>query len=83
MSTSDRITAYLASGGLFNPELANHDAVRDLLIDARKRIDELEDVAAQVSSFLVGYGQPAEIAAEKLREVWLREDSVPSQNHSV
>ena len=31
----DRITAYLTGGGLFNPELANHDAVRDLLIDAR------------------------------------------------
>jgi hypothetical protein len=30
-----RITDYLFSGGLFNPELANHDAVRDLLIDAR------------------------------------------------
>lgn len=30
-----RITDYLCGGGLFNPELANHDAVRDLLIDAR------------------------------------------------
>lgn len=30
-----RITAYLASGGLFNPELANHEAVRDLLIECR------------------------------------------------
>lgn len=32
---ADRITDYLASGGLFNPELVNHEAVRDLLIDAR------------------------------------------------
>jgi hypothetical protein len=31
----DRITSYLSSGGLFNPELANHEAVRDLLMDAR------------------------------------------------
>ena len=31
----DRITAYLFNGGLFNPELANHPAVRDLLIDVR------------------------------------------------
>lgn len=31
----DRITGYLASGGLFNPELANHDAVRELLIETR------------------------------------------------
>ena len=30
-----RITDYLAGGGLFNPELANHEAVRDLLIECR------------------------------------------------
>ena len=34
-TTTDRITAYLSGGGLFNPEYANHDAVRDLLIDCR------------------------------------------------
>ena len=33
-----RITAYLSGGGLFNPELAIHDAVRDLLIDARAAV---------------------------------------------
>ena len=37
---SDRITAYLFNGGLFNPELANHFAVRDLLIECRKVLDE-------------------------------------------
>lgn len=31
----ERIAGYLATGGLFNPELANHDAVRDLLIESR------------------------------------------------
>lgn len=31
----DRITEYLASGGLFNPELMEHKKVRDLLTDAR------------------------------------------------
>ena len=34
-AVSARITAYLSGGGLFNPELANHEAVRDLLIDCR------------------------------------------------
>jgi hypothetical protein len=33
-----RITDYLTGGGLFNPEMANHDAVRDLLIDARAEL---------------------------------------------
>ena len=36
----DRITEYLATGGLFNPELANHLAVRDLLIECREILNE-------------------------------------------
>ncbi len=36
-----RITAYLSGGGLFNPEAANHDAVRDLLIDCREELAEV------------------------------------------
>ena len=40
-SVAERITAYLSTGGLFNPELANHDAVRDLLIDARAELTAL------------------------------------------
>jgi len=32
---ASRITDYLSAGGLFNPELMDHQKVRDLLIDAR------------------------------------------------
>lgn len=42
MRIEERITEYLSGGGLFNPELANHDAVRDLLIASRQRVAELE-----------------------------------------
>ncbi len=35
-----RITDYLSIGGLFNPEMMEHDKVRDLLIDCR---DSLSD----------------------------------------
>ncbi len=41
-TVGERITDYLSSGGLFNPELANHDAVRDLLIDCRDKLAEKE-----------------------------------------
>lgn len=34
----EKINQYLWSGGLFNPELANHEAVRDLLIDCRETL---------------------------------------------
>ena len=37
---SDRIADYLFSGGLFNPELANHFAVRDLLIEIKKTLND-------------------------------------------
>lgn len=37
---SDKITAYLSNGGLFNPELANHLDVRDLLIECREVLNE-------------------------------------------
>jgi len=36
----DKITEYLSTGGLFNPELANHDVVRDLLIECREALNE-------------------------------------------
>lgn len=45
---SQRITAYLSSGGLFNPELANHEAVRDLLIDCRAALTQPQPAVSQV-----------------------------------
>lgn len=51
-----RITDYLSLGGLFNPELANHNAVRDLLIDCRgdlagaqQQLAEAEKVRLQLT----------------------------------
>jgi hypothetical protein len=41
MTHSEKITEYLEKGGLINPELMDHKAVRDLLIDCRKEIDRL------------------------------------------
>lgn len=40
---TDRIKEYLCLGGLFNPELMNHDAVRDLLIACRDEIVRLRE----------------------------------------
>jgi len=47
-----RITDYLCGGGLFNPELANHDAVRDLLIDARDALTAERERADRLIAFL-------------------------------
>lgn len=40
-----RINDYLYTGGLFNPELADHDKVRMLLIDIRDYMADSEEVA--------------------------------------
>jgi len=44
---TNRITDYLATGGLFNPELANHFAVRDLLIECRDALLETKDIGEE------------------------------------
>lgn len=41
-SLYDRITDYLAMGGLFNPELANHNAVRSLIIDLGLLLSDMQ-----------------------------------------
>jgi len=59
----ERITNYLASGGLFNPEAMEHDKVRDLLIACRDALSTLnlepktlagEDIADQLASTYPG-----------------------------
>ncbi len=37
-----RIQNYLVNGGLFNPEMMEHEKVRDLLMDCRKYIAETQ-----------------------------------------
>ena len=40
---AELLTEYLLHGGLYNPELMQHDKVRDLLIDCRDEIARLRD----------------------------------------
>ena len=42
VEAKQEINHYLSSGGLFNPELANHNEVRDLLIELRTLLDRIE-----------------------------------------
>lgn len=41
MTPAELITEYLSSGGSFNPELMEHDKVRDIVIAARDELDRL------------------------------------------
>jgi hypothetical protein len=45
----ERINNYLSTGGLFNPEMADHNKVRDLLIECRAEManSQVEFVSAE------------------------------------
>lgn len=45
----DRIQQYLSNGGLFNPELMEHDKVRDLIRDCREEITQLRVIAFDIA----------------------------------
>lgn len=47
--TLDRIQQYLSNGGLFNPELMEHDKVRDLIRDCREEITQLREIAFDIA----------------------------------
>lgn len=55
-----RITEYLSAGGLFNPELMDHEKVRDLLIDARDVIEIADRERDACEPFLKEGETPAE-----------------------
>ena len=42
LNCRERINDYLSCGGLFNPELMEHEKVRDLLLDCREELMELQ-----------------------------------------
>lgn len=43
MSITERIKNYLGNGGLINPELMEHEKVRDLIMDCRDEIQSLKE----------------------------------------
>ena len=51
MDIVERCSNYLSSGGLFNPEFADHDAVRDLVINCRDEIERLREALKKIVSF--------------------------------
>jgi hypothetical protein len=44
MHIVERCREYLSSGGLFNPELMDHQKVSDLVIDCRDEIERLRKI---------------------------------------
>ena len=70
----DRITEYVLHGGLYNPELMQHEKVRELLIDCRDEIERLrltdeeraaieESMRQNVESDCISTGKAQEINA--------------------
>lgn len=49
----DKIQNYLMSGGLFNPELMEHEKVRDMVMDCKKEITRLKR-ALEIANEAIG-----------------------------
>lgn len=56
----DRLTEYCLHGGLYNPELMQHDKVRELLIDCRDEIARLRltDAEREAVDWFSHFGRP-------------------------
>ena len=57
-----RITEYLQLGGLFNPEMMDHDKVRDLLVDCRECLEQIQGFDKQRGGFIVSDSKQADLA---------------------
>lgn len=66
----DRIKGYLVSGGMFNPELANHDNVRELVIDSRDEIIRLRRYEKIVHYIANDYHELSHDKAKWQRDDW-------------
>lgn len=47
------ITEYLSNGGLFNPEMMDHDRVRNLLMECRDSLIELSELVDSLNLALL------------------------------
>lgn len=59
------VTSYLELGGLFNPELMDHNTVRDMLMDFRDLASELLESRAEIERLIV-FGDNAIASTERI-----------------
>jgi len=52
----NRVAEYLSSGGLFNPELMEHEKVRDLILSLQEEIEKLRSENEKMREGLEFYG---------------------------
>ena len=74
MDAIDQCNNYLISGGLFNPEFAIHDNVRDMIIDCRDQmvaqkaeVEQLQKIESRYWKFAPKYDNLL-VEVEQLRE---------------
>lgn len=82
-----RITDYLTGGGLFNPEMAMHERVRDLLIDCREALraggSPARSVPIDIEDFDVWQDEHHHVTADKQTYQMLRDIAVNFANSQL
>lgn len=91
--TLETIRCYLGNGGTFNPELMEHEKVRDLIMDCRDDLTKLtvenqslrEQLKEAIRKLSYGCASEADFIAFHNRQYDLTEerDSLRSQNQSL
>ena len=71
MNSTSRINQYLQAGGTFNPELMEHDKVRDLLIDCREELESKDAVVSCAQAVLTALNV-GDLASGSLLHLHLR-----------
>ncbi len=62
----ERISQYLQSGGLFNPELMDHAKVRDMIIACRDHIEAIEAERDEYRRFAAHWHSQCQVVATVL-----------------
>lgn len=84
--TIERITQYLSKGGPFNPEMAMHERVSELLIDCREELLKGESVRRKLVATHIKSGEAierAEAAEAKVDALMQQMEFAPDVNAHI
>lgn len=72
-----KIKEYLSSGGLFNPELMEHEKVRDLIIECREELSSLKAQLKREMECVDFYAEGGEDLEPKPGKAYLYDQDYP------
>lgn len=69
----DRIQNYLEVGGLFNPEMMEHEKVRELIMDCRSELEQLCRLVKEGRTLILKVGASHDAEIQLKQRAWITE----------